>query len=120
MTAEGPLGEVGPASFYKVVTKPGEAASTLSQVFLGVRIACAECHHHPFDRWSQADYYGDARRSSPRSRFAAGAARRGAVGERRRRGENPRTGDRPRARAGRGGAEGGAAGRPRGRRWPTG
>jgi hypothetical protein len=58
VTAEGPLGEVGPAAFYKAVTKPGEAASTLSQVFLGVRIACAECHHHPFDRWSQADYYG--------------------------------------------------------------
>lgn len=58
VTAEGPLGEVGPASFYKVVTKPGEMASTVSQVFLGVRIGCAECHHHPFDRWTQADYYG--------------------------------------------------------------
>ena len=54
LTAEGPVAEVGPAAFYRVVTKPGEAASTLSQVFLGVRIACAECHHHPFDRWSQA------------------------------------------------------------------
>jgi hypothetical protein len=58
LTAEGPLNEVGPANFYKVVTKPGEKASTLSQVFLGVRIACAECHHHPFDRWGQNDYYG--------------------------------------------------------------
>jgi hypothetical protein len=58
LTAEGPLAESGPTSFYKVVTKPGEAASTLSQVLLGVRIACAECHHHPFDRWSQTDYYG--------------------------------------------------------------
>jgi hypothetical protein len=58
LTAEGPLNEVGPANFYKVVPKPGEAASTLSQVFLGVRIACAECHHHPFDRWSQTDYFG--------------------------------------------------------------
>jgi hypothetical protein len=58
LTAEGPLGEVGPASFYKVVGKPGEAASTLSQIFLSVRLACAECHHHPFDRWSQSDYYG--------------------------------------------------------------
>jgi hypothetical protein len=58
LTAEGPLGEVAPASFYKVVAKPGEAASTLAQIFLGVRIACAECHHHPFDRWSQDDYYG--------------------------------------------------------------
>jgi hypothetical protein len=58
VTAEGPLNEVGPANFYRVVTKPGEMASAISQVFLGVRIACAECHHHPFDRWKQADYYG--------------------------------------------------------------
>jgi hypothetical protein len=58
VTAEGPLDEVGPANFFKVVSKPGEAASALSQVFLGVRIACAECHHHPFDRWGQDDYYG--------------------------------------------------------------
>ena len=58
VTAEGPPDEVGPANFFKVVTKPGEVAGTLSQVFLGVRIACAECHHHPFDRWKQTDYYG--------------------------------------------------------------
>jgi hypothetical protein len=58
VTAEGPLADATPAHFYKVVSKPGEAASTLAQVFLGVRIACAECHHHPFDRWSQDDYYG--------------------------------------------------------------
>jgi hypothetical protein len=45
-------------NFFKVVTKPGETASTISQVFLGVRITCAECHHHPFDRWTQTDYYG--------------------------------------------------------------
>ena len=58
VTAEGPVNEVGPANFFAVVKKPGERAGTLSQVFLGVRIACAECHHHPFDRWKQADYYG--------------------------------------------------------------
>jgi hypothetical protein len=58
VTAEGPLEENGPANFYKVVTKPGETASALSQVLLGVRIACAECHHHPYDRWSQTDYFG--------------------------------------------------------------
>jgi hypothetical protein len=58
VTAEGPLAEVGPANFYKAVPKPGQAAGALAQVFLGVRIACAECHHHPFDRWAQADYYG--------------------------------------------------------------
>ncbi|MBI2808221.1 MAG: DUF1549 domain-containing protein [Planctomycetes bacterium] len=58
LTAEGPIEEVGAANFYKVMKKPGETASTISQVLLGVRIACAECHHHPFDRWSQADYFG--------------------------------------------------------------
>ncbi|HEX4607922.1 MAG TPA: DUF1549 domain-containing protein, partial [Urbifossiella sp.] len=58
LTAEGPMNEVGPANFYQVVTKPGEMASSLAQVFLGVRIGCAECHHHPFDRWTQADYTG--------------------------------------------------------------
>ncbi|MBM4069490.1 MAG: DUF1549 domain-containing protein [Planctomycetes bacterium] len=58
VTADGPIVENAAANFYRVVQKPGERASTLSQVFLGVRIACAECHHHPFDRWSQDDYYG--------------------------------------------------------------
>jgi hypothetical protein len=58
LTAEGPLGEVAPANFYKVVAGPGDEASTLAQVFLGVRIACAQCHHHPYDRWGQDDYYG--------------------------------------------------------------
>ena len=58
VTAEGPLAEGGPANFYKVVTKPGDMAGAVSQVFLGVRIGCAECHHHPFDRWRQTDYYG--------------------------------------------------------------
>lgn len=58
LTAEGPLEENGAANFYKVVTKPGETASALTQVLLGVRIACAECHHHPYDRWSQTDYFG--------------------------------------------------------------
>lgn len=58
LTADGPLEESGPAAFYKVAPKPGERASSLAQILLGVRIACAECHHHPFDRWSQTDYFG--------------------------------------------------------------
>jgi hypothetical protein len=58
VTAEGPTAEIGAANFYRVVTKPGDMAGTVSQVFLGIRIGCAECHHHPFDRWSQTDYYG--------------------------------------------------------------
>jgi hypothetical protein len=76
LTADGPLSEVPQAAFHRVVAKPGEAASSMSQVFLGIRIACAECHHHPFDRWSQTDYYGMKAffeqvsiRSSPRGEF---------------------------------------------------
>lgn len=58
LTAAGPLTEAPAAHFYRVVKKPEEMASTLSQVLLGVRIECAQCHHHPFDRWSQQDYFG--------------------------------------------------------------
>jgi len=58
VTAEGPLNELAAGHFYKSVGSPKDWASTLSQVFLGVRIECAQCHHHPFDRWSQQDYYG--------------------------------------------------------------
>jgi hypothetical protein len=72
LTAEGPLNEVGPANFYRVVNHPGDTASTLSQVFLGVRIACAQCHHHPFDRWSQTDYYGVAAYFAPVSFAGSG------------------------------------------------
>ena len=60
VTAEGPLDESPAANFYRVATKPGDAANSLSQVFLGIRLACAECHHHPFDRWGQDDYHGMA------------------------------------------------------------
>lgn len=74
IAAEGPLDEVGPANFYKAVTKPGEVASAISQVFLGLRITCAECHHHPFDRWSQDDYAGMAAFFSPVSVKKIGTA----------------------------------------------
>ena len=58
VAAEGPVTDSPAAQFYSVVSKPNELASTVSQVFLGVRIECAQCHHHPYDRWSQTDYYG--------------------------------------------------------------
>ena len=58
IAAEGLLHEHPQGHFFKVITRPGDIAGTLSQVFLGIRIDCARCHHHPFDRWSQTDYYG--------------------------------------------------------------
>ena len=38
-------------------TDPMQLAATTSQVFLGVRIGCAQCHDHPFDDWEQKDFY---------------------------------------------------------------
>ncbi len=46
------------ANFYRVTTSPEERAETVSQLFLGIRIGCARCHNHPFERWTQNDYYG--------------------------------------------------------------
>lgn len=59
-TANGLLDESPQGGFYQAVLEPGARANAFTQVFLGIRIDCAECHHHPFDRWSQQDYYGMA------------------------------------------------------------
>ncbi|MFP6765800.1 MAG: DUF1549 domain-containing protein, partial [Planctomycetaceae bacterium] len=58
LTVQGNTSAVGPGSFYKILTKPDEAARSISQLLLGVRIECAQCHHHPSERWTQADYTG--------------------------------------------------------------
>ncbi len=47
-----------PSSFYRTNRDPMTAAETVSQVFLGIRLQCARCHNHPFDNWTQGDYYG--------------------------------------------------------------
>ena len=57
LTAEGPVSEAPQANLFRAIKEPGKQASAISQVFLGIRIECAECHHHPFDRWSQSDYH---------------------------------------------------------------
>jgi hypothetical protein len=60
ITAEGSTFTEGPANFYMVSRNPADWAEAASQTFLGVRITCAKCHHHPFEKWSQDDYYGMA------------------------------------------------------------
>jgi hypothetical protein len=49
-----------PANFWRAVRDPLLRAESVAQVFLGVRIGCARCHNHPFDRWTMDDYYGFA------------------------------------------------------------
>lgn len=46
-----------PVAWYKRVKEPKEQLEDVAQLFLGVRLQCAQCHHHPFERWSQDDYY---------------------------------------------------------------
>jgi hypothetical protein len=47
-----------PVAWYKRVREPKQQQEDVAQLFLGVRMQCAQCHHHPFERWSQDDYYG--------------------------------------------------------------
>lgn len=58
LTAQGNLFMNGPVAFFFIDEKVEELAETTSQVFLGVRLQCTRCHHHPNEVWSQDDYYG--------------------------------------------------------------
>jgi hypothetical protein len=49
-----------PAFWYREVQTPENFVDDVSQVFLGQRLACANCHHHPYEKWSQDDYWGIA------------------------------------------------------------
>lgn len=48
------------ANYYQVEPDTLKLAENTAQVFLGMRIQCAQCHNHPFDRWTLNDYYGFA------------------------------------------------------------
>lgn len=56
--AEGDSHTVGPANFTRATPGPREQAEHVSQLFLGARLGCANCHNHPLDRWTQDDYHG--------------------------------------------------------------
>ncbi len=58
LTASGSQNENPPAIWYRTVRKSPEYVESVAQAFLGVRVQCAQCHHHPTERWSQSDYFG--------------------------------------------------------------
>ncbi|MAR10055.1 MAG: hypothetical protein CL681_08785 [Blastopirellula sp.] len=58
LVAEGDTHVHGPANFYRVVAGPRQQAEYVSEVLMGVRLRCANCHNHPLDRWTQDDYHG--------------------------------------------------------------
>jgi hypothetical protein len=57
VTATGDENKFPPAVWYKDQQTPDQIVDNLAQVFLGVRMACAQCHHHPYEKWSQDDYW---------------------------------------------------------------
>ena len=49
-----------PTMWYRDLQKPEQFVDDSCQLFLGVRMACAQCHHHPYEKWGQDDYWGMA------------------------------------------------------------
>lgn len=60
VTASGDPNQNPPVIWYREVADANQQVEDVAQLFLGVRIQCARCHHHPFEKWSQNDYYGMA------------------------------------------------------------
>ena len=58
LTATGDPENDPPTAWYREVNTSTAQMEDTAQLFLGMRLACAKCHHHPFERWSQQDYYG--------------------------------------------------------------
>lgn len=48
----------GPANFYRTTTDARQHTEFTSELFLGTRLRCANCHNHPLDKWTQDDYHG--------------------------------------------------------------
>lgn len=57
LTAEGGTFTAPAANFYLIETQPEMVAENVAQLFMGIQIKCAQCHNHPFERWTMDDYY---------------------------------------------------------------
>lgn len=57
VTAKGSTWRNGAVTLFRDRRSPDEMATLVSQLFLGIRLECAKCHHHPFEKWSQDDFY---------------------------------------------------------------
>ncbi|HBU36314.1 MAG TPA: cell surface protein [Planctomycetaceae bacterium] len=60
ITASGGTFENPPTNYYQAERDTLKLTENVAQAFLGMRIQCAQCHNHPFDRWTMDDYYGFA------------------------------------------------------------
>lgn len=57
LTSQGDTFTQPAANYYRVARDPTSLAETTAQLFFGIRLQCAKCHNHPFERWTQDDYY---------------------------------------------------------------
>lgn len=57
VTATGEVSVFPPVAWYRELREPSAMVEDTAQLFLGMRIQCARCHHHPFEKWSQRDYH---------------------------------------------------------------
>ncbi len=60
LTADGSTYSNPATNYYRISRDPQSLVETTAQLFLGVRIQCAKCHNHLFEKWTQDDYYGFA------------------------------------------------------------
>ncbi len=60
LTASGGTFENPPTNYFQLERDTLKLTENVAQAFLGMRIQCAQCHNHPFDRWTMDDYYGFA------------------------------------------------------------
>lgn len=60
LTAQGSTYRNGNTVYFRDRREPDELTTITSQLFLGIRLECAKCHQHPFESYSQADYYSFA------------------------------------------------------------
>ncbi|MFC5456041.1 DUF1549 and DUF1553 domain-containing protein [Prosthecobacter fluviatilis] len=60
VAAAGDIDQNPPVAWYRQVKEMKQQMEDVAQLFLGTRMQCAQCHHHPFEKWSQQDYYGFA------------------------------------------------------------
>lgn len=58
LTSAGDARNTPQANWFAQVPTPITQAEDVAQLFLGLRIQCAHCHHHPFEKWTQDDYFG--------------------------------------------------------------
>jgi hypothetical protein len=60
VTGKGSIYSSGPANYFRINSNSSDLAESTSQIFLGIRLECAKCHHHPFEKYGQEHYYGFA------------------------------------------------------------